>query len=188
MTIETTRTTTGGALGIVHVPKSGGIAVRSALCEVEGTHAAPPYFDREMVASVDVGVLPPPIRRDFVEDDHLAEICSDHRLVMGHYSGPLLLDSGCRQLAVQVREPRARVLSLYRYWRSRPDEVLDEWGEWGRTALASARSDLPEFLRSPHIWPAADNAIARQVLLRQTPPKAPSGAAPDEEGAPGRAL
>jgi hypothetical protein len=169
LSIETTRTTTEGTLGVVHVPKCGGIAVRSALRELEGSHATAPYFDRELVASVDVGILPPPIRDDFVEDDHLRRICEEHRLVMGHYSGQLLLDSGCRQLALQVREPRARVLSLYRYWQSRPDDVLDEWGEWGRTALVSARSDLSGFLRSPHIWPAVDNSIARQLLLRRTP-------------------
>jgi hypothetical protein len=91
---------------------------------------------------------------------------------MGHYSGQLLLDGGCASLALQVREPRARVLSLYRYWKSQPDEVLDQWGEWGRTALVSARGSLSEFLRSPHIWPAADSAIARQLLLRWTPPDA----------------
>jgi hypothetical protein len=169
LTIETARTTTEGALGVVHVPKCGGIAVRSALAELEGSHAAAPYFDREMVASVDVSILPLATRHDFVEDEHLREICGDHRLVMGHYSCQLLLDSGCRCLALQLREPRARILSLYRYWQSQPDEVLDEWGEWGRTALASARSSLPDFLASRYIWPAADNAIARQVLLRWTP-------------------
>ena len=71
--------------------------------ELEGSYAATPYFDREMVASVDVGVLPPATRRDFVDDDRLRTICSGHRLVMGHYSGQLLLDSGCRGLALQVR-------------------------------------------------------------------------------------
>jgi hypothetical protein len=172
VTFESTRTTTQGTLGVVHVPKSGGIAVRTALQELDRSHAASPYFDRELVANVDVGILPASTRVDFVDDAHLREICGDHRLVMGHYSAPLLLESGCQSLALQVREPRARVLSLYRYWQSRPDEVLDEWGEWGRTALASARSSLPEFLCSKHIWPATDHAIARQVLLRTTPPEA----------------
>ncbi|MGA8726867.1 MAG: hypothetical protein WB565_17675 [Acidimicrobiales bacterium] len=172
MSIETARTTTEGTLGVVHVPKSGGIAVRTVLRELDGSHATAPYFDRELVASVDVGVLPPSTRDDFVEDGQLREICDEHRLVMGHYSGQLLVDSGCRTLALQVREPRSRVLSLYRYWQSRPDEVIDQWGEWGRTALVSARGSLSEFLRSPHIWPAADSAIARQLLLRRTPPDA----------------
>lgn len=162
------------AIGIPHVPKVGGTAVRTAVRSIPGSHATTPYFDEDIIAGVPLSVsgLPETMRGEFLRDGELGELCSQYQLVMGHYSGRHLLDAGCSHLAVLLREPRARVLSLYRYWRAQHPTVISDWGDWGATTVASAQAVLPEFLHSPHIWPATENAIARQVLVHDAPPDA----------------
>ncbi len=162
------------SIGIPHVPKVGGTAVRSAVQSIPGSHATTPYFDEDMIAGVPVSVsgLSEKVEREFLRDGELRGLCSQYQLVMGHYSGRHLLDAGCSHLALLLREPRARVLSLYRYWRAQHPTVVGDWGDWGATAVASAQAMLPEFLRSSAIWPAKENAIARQVLVHNAPPHA----------------
>jgi hypothetical protein len=160
------------AVGLLHVPKAGGTAVRNAVRSIPGTHATTPYFDEDMIAGVSVTGLPEAMRAEFVRDGELRELCSRYQLVVGHFSGRHLLDAGCRRLAVLLREPRARILSLYRYWRALNPTVLSDWGEWGATTVASAQFAFSEFLRSPHVWPATENAISRQILVHATPPNA----------------
>jgi hypothetical protein len=88
---------------------------------------------------------------------------------MGHFGAQELLDAGVDKVAVQLREPRARLLSLYRYWQSTSKEVRASWGPWGERALQAADLPLEGFLKSRHAWPATDNAIARQLLVEGSP-------------------
>jgi hypothetical protein len=81
-----------------------------------------------------------------------------------------LTAAGCAALAVQVREPRARVLSLYRFWQGWSDEMQQAWGRWGSELVARADLPLGEFLAAPGVWPAVDNAIVRQLLASRTAP------------------
>ncbi len=90
---------------------------------------------------------------------------------MGHHTPESLLDGGFGGLGTQVREPRARLLSLYRYWQTLPDAIIDSWGVWGTTALRAAALPLERFLSSAPAWVATDNAVARQLLsLDAVPP------------------
>ena len=99
-----------------------------------------------------------------VNDDAYRHVVHAHRVVMGHVSSATLVGAGCTGLAVQVREPRSRLLSLYRYWQAQDETQLERWGTWGRTVVAAARLPLADFLASPTTWPATDNALARQAL------------------------
>jgi hypothetical protein len=93
-------------------------------------------------------------------------------MVMGHYAVDFLIHGGCPQIAVQLREPRARLLSLYRCWQGLAPETIAGWGSRAGSALRSVQLPLPGFLRSLGAWPAADNAVARHLLGHHTPAEA----------------
>lgn len=161
----------------MHIPKTGGTAVRALLApfstEPAWAETGPteglgtgPYFDQSMIEGVRVAELPEPRRRQFVTRRQLRELCAASTLLMGHYSAQRLLDAGCVQLATLVREPRARLASLYRYWESVADDELAAWGPWGAAAISAARHPLRRFLVAPGAWPATHNAMACQLLLR----------------------
>jgi hypothetical protein len=155
-------------LGIVHIPKTGGYAVRSALSAVCRLDESPAYHDAQLIAGTSIRDLPRPTQDTFVTARQLREIGRGRQVLIGHYSAPTLVAAGCAELAVQLREPRSRLLSLYRYWQSQ-QAIREEWGPWGLTALGS--SDLPfdKFITSPGVWPATSNAVARQLLVSRTP-------------------
>jgi hypothetical protein len=108
--------------------------------------------------------VPSPNRETIATVADLRDIAHSHRVVIGHYSALSLLEAGCSDLALQVREPRARLLSLYRYWQSQPDSVRTSWGIWGQELVGKADLPLREFLTSPCVWPAVDNLLVRQTL------------------------
>ena len=62
-----------------------------------------------------------------------------------------------------TREPRARLVSHWLYWRSNSDEALAPWGEWGEW-VKSARQDFADFLSDPRAYSQTDNVAARLLL------------------------
>lgn len=167
-----------GTVGVVHVPKTGGAAIRAAFGAIAEWYTGPCYHDSSLIDGVDVSSLPPATGSQFATPSSMRRICDSHRLVMGHYAAYFLVEAGCQQLATQLREPRARLLSLYRYWRALPEGAVDDWGPWGDVALRSASLPLESFLTSTGAWTASDNGIARQLLGRPV-----TGAAPHPRGA-----
>lgn len=153
-------------LGVVHIPKCGGVALRIALSHLEATYTGPLYFDHTACFGVSdyVWSTPSPNRETIASARDLQSVVTGHRLVIGHYGGLQLVNAGCDMLAVQVREPRSRLLSLYRYWQSRPESELASWGRWGSDVVAKASLPFGDFLYDPNAWPATDNAVARQTL------------------------
>ena len=163
-----------GLLGVVHLPKSGGTAVRSALAALDDVVAGPCYFDDFMFGGRRPSGLSDDQEARITSPDHLRRMAEGRRLVIGHYQASTLVDAGCQRLAVQIREPRARLLSLYRYWQL--PEARAGWGSWEATALAAADGSLTSFLAAPAAWPAAVDAVARQLLLSHRPLPAKPGA------------
>ena len=158
-----------GALGVVHIPKTGGSAIRSGLHEAIGDGAGSTYFDASIVAGVDVQRLPEQARALFVAKGQLRSMCRSNELVMGHFSAPALMSAGCSGLAVLLREPRARLLSLYRYWQSQTEAEIAAWGLWGQQTVASSRLPFDRFLQMASVWAATNDAIARQLLVGAVP-------------------
>jgi hypothetical protein len=154
-----------GRLGILHVPKSGGTAVRNVLSGLPEVYGGPLYFDHAHFGSERLrrGV-PSPNADTIASSADIAAVVEGHRAVIGHYSGPTLLDAGCTALAVQVREPRSRILSLYRFWEGQDADERAGWGLWGSELVAAADVPLREFLRADAVWPATDNAMHRQIV------------------------
>jgi hypothetical protein len=152
-------------LGIIHVPKSGGSSLRSAVAQLPGGYSGPLYFDEQYFGSFELlqGV-PSPNRETIAKPEDLRAIVESHRVVIGHYGALSLMEGGCTDLGIQVREPKARLLSLYRYWQAQPDSVRLSWGLWGQDLVAKADLPLKGFLTSPSVGPAVDNLLVRQAL------------------------
>jgi hypothetical protein len=160
----------GGSLGIIHIPKTGGVALREALAGMPGCYAGPLYFDPAHFGSAELlDAVPEPNRSAVATSGALADLVPLHQLLIGHYSARTLIEAGCTALASQVREPRARILSLYRFWQSTPADERASWGLWGSSLIA--RADLPfdRFLASTSVWPALENSMARQLLGQRLP-------------------
>ena len=155
-------------LGVLHVPKSGGSSLRVALAQMTDCYTGPLYFDHTHFGATAVAeAVPTPNRETIATLSDLAEITKTHRLIIGHYAGSSLLAAGCHSVALQVREPRSRLLSLYRFWQAQSESVRASWGPWGRDVVAKSDLPLKEFLAFRGAWPVLDNAIARQMLGHQ---------------------
>jgi hypothetical protein len=163
-------------LGVLHIPKCGGSAVRSALARLDGCYAGPLYYDEAHFGEPDLSEsLLPSRRAEVASRQQLRPVVARSRLVIGHYSSRSLVAAGAKQLATQIREPRSRLLSLYRYWQGQTPDERQPWGLWGSRLVATADRPLGAFLANPALWPAVDNAMVRQVcqtgsrLLRSAP-------------------
>jgi hypothetical protein len=158
-------------IGVVHIPKCGGSAVLAAVRTIEGAYTAPGYIDHAHRGSARLSADIPADRASWVvSPDQLAEIVAHHRIVMGHYAASSLVDAGCTELAVQLREPRARLLSKYRFWQSRSDAERAADGLWGQEFVATADRPLDEFLSNRATWTATRNRITSKTLLAASSP------------------
>jgi hypothetical protein len=154
-----------GCLGILHLVKGGGMAVRDAVARLPGSYTGPRYFDLQQFPSPDLlDGASEEVLATIVDGSDYRQVVGGHRVVMGHVSAATLLAAGCSDLAVQVREPRSRLLSLYRYWQAQTGPHLATWGRWGLEVVGAADLALAGFLDSPATWPATDGALARQSL------------------------
>src|SRR5271155_862868 len=154
-------------LGVIHVPKVAGTSLRSAFVEIPGTYTGPKYFDEPYYGSRSmVDAIPMPNRDTTASLSDLTEIVKSNRLVIGHYSAGSLRAAGCTHLAMQVREPRARLLSLYRFWQQQSASVRASWGLWGHDVVSKSDLPLRDFLASPSVRPAVDNLFSRFALAR----------------------
>jgi hypothetical protein len=140
------------------------MALCSALRKLESTHTGPLYYDDRSGVNPDAWSVPSPNRETIASARELRAVVARHRLVMGHYGGPQLVDAGCAALAVQLREPRSRLLSLYRYWQSRSESELASRGRWGSSVVAKAALPFLDFVSQPDGRPATDNVLVRQTL------------------------
>jgi hypothetical protein len=158
-----------GPLGVVHVPKSGGAAVGKALQGLPGCYSGPLYFDYAHFG-YDTRPTVVPRRRGAViaSPEELGRALTGATLFIGHVSADTLLRAGCWQLAVQVREPRSRLLSLYRFLQAIPNAERWRWGRWGLGMGRGADRPLASFLENPKLWAAVDNSMARQLLATRS--------------------
>ena len=81
-------------LGVVHIPKTGGYAVRSALSAVCKLDESPAYHDAQLIAGIPIRHLPRAKQNTFVTARQLREIGRGRQVLVGHYSIPTLIAAG----------------------------------------------------------------------------------------------
>ncbi len=84
-----------------------------------------------------------------------------YQAVSGHFSLPTLLQiADASSIATVLRDPRARLLSLYMFWRTPAvGELMAPYD-----ADAHAQRPLWEFLSEPLLAPSIDNQVCRLLL------------------------
>ena len=152
----------------LHVPKSGGESIHAALRAAlpEGSLAAQ-RLDR---TGIRIFVeLPGPNEFDGSDYKVLALTSDDiksmagRRAVSGHFSlGTLQQITHPSRIATIFREPRARLLSLYSFFRA--PGVRDFWSPFGSGLLSGTERPLHEFLSDPVYARATDNQVSRMLL------------------------
>lgn len=148
----------------MHVPKSAGRSVSEAL-ESALPHGSisPKRQDTTLLCGFsDFGALGEHIRSQLVIDPEEISELSDYRVVSGHFSlSTLLAVTGASSVATVLREPRARLLSHYAYWRY-SSGLRAIWK--GYPPLDHALRPLGDFLAEPRIAQATDNLVCRMLL------------------------
>ena len=164
----------GRPVSFLHLEKTAGTALANALTE----RFHPLQIDQDPNRTM------PPHRRSAFPTPALAAI-RERKLVWGHYDLPSLLRlDPQRAIVTMLRDPAARILSLYGYWRSVEPSSLERFGN--EELKLAQRLDLLAFLRhdDPSLVDMIDNLYVRRLTGLYW-----SGAAVDPLRAdPGRAL
>ncbi len=159
-------------IGYLHIPKAAGSSGTEAL--VRAANAAqrpdgrpvtvcPAVFDRSLYGGFDDFASFDDTRRWMVFEGPV-EGLADFDVVAGHYNAQSLCNGrSTDDLVVLFREPRARLISLYTYWRSWTEAEHAGWGGYDASRHA-VDLDWADFLVDESIAPQIDNVAARLVL------------------------
>lgn len=149
-------------IGVLHIPKSAGSSVSTALRQALDDHTWSPYdFDPAQFGPLrDEPVPPAAVPRVLPDPAELRTVTA----ASGHFAlSTLLVGFDVADIVMLLREPRSRLLSHYEYWRGLPADQRDEDSSWSLTA--SARElDFDEWLCSPRIAYQTDNVVLRTLL------------------------
>ncbi len=103
----------------------------------------------------------PEARSQLAVDQPEMQSLGRYRAVSGHFSLATLLQiTDTSSICTVLREPRARLLSLYMYWRT--PGTTEFWAPYDTAEYA--RRPLGEFLSEPVLAPAIDNQVCRMLL------------------------
>jgi hypothetical protein len=151
----------GLRLGIVHVMKTAGTSLRALLSTTGQAYTGPCYLETR--TDVDMSDWDDEGRSMVFGPGDLVRRFEQRPAVMGHVLARSYLDAGATQLILTVREPRARLLSLLRYYELDP-EATGHSGALGQAMQASACQCVSDFLET---WPLpayTRNSIAHFML------------------------
>ncbi len=147
----------------MHVPKSGGSSIHAALeAALAQGSLAPQRFDTSLFCDFDdFHLMRPETRSQIVTSPEEVRPLGRYRVASGHFSLPTLLQvTDAPSIATVLREPRARLLSLYMFWRTPAvGELMAPYD-----ADAHAQRPLWEFLSEPLLAPSIDNQVCRLLL------------------------
>ena len=130
----------------------------------------------------DLELLRPEARALVLESPEDEKALRDYRAIAGHFSLDTLLSvAPASAVCTVLRESRARVLSVYTFWRTLRSK--DESPSVVYRTAANARRPLAEFLSNCELASAIDNQVCR-MLLGEDPrlPMAGFAATSDVEG------
>jgi hypothetical protein len=147
----------------MHVPKSAGASILAALEKtLPAGSLAPQRFDSSVFCDFnDFELLRPDVRARVAVNLPEVESLGRYQAVAGHFSLATLLHvARASSIATILREPRARLLSVYTYCRT--PGVFDLMSPYRMHEHASR--PLPAFLSEPRLAPAIDNQLCRMLL------------------------
>ncbi len=158
----------GGGTGasptcFLHIPKGAGSSIHSALeAALPPGSLAPQRFDSSVFCDFDdFELLRPEARARIAANPPEVQSLRRYRAISGHFSLTTLLEiADASSISTVLREPRARLLSLYMYWRT-PD-IGDFWAPY--SATEHAHQPLSAFLSELRLAPAVDNQVCRMLL------------------------
>lgn len=159
---------TAAPLCFLHVPKCGGQSVERALeAALPDGAVAPRGADfggcRTVSSRTSFEDVDEWVRSLIAIRDEEVDSLRDYRVVAGHFMLPTLLRiAPPARIVTVLREPRARLLSLYLFFRT-PD-MHELWADYCGDLLDTALRPLEAFLFEPKIARATDNQVCRMVL------------------------
>jgi len=147
----------------LHIPKSAGSSVHSALqAALPPGSLAPQRTDLSIFCNFeDFELMRPEARSQIAVCPSEVQSLGRYRAVSGHFSLATLLQiADASSICTVLREPRARLLSLYMYWRT--PGTTEFWAPYHTAGYA--RQPLWKFLSEPVLAPAIDNQVCRMLL------------------------
>ncbi|MDG2232957.1 MAG: sulfotransferase domain-containing protein [Ilumatobacter sp.] len=149
-------------IAMLHIPKSAGNSVATALHEVLPNHSWSPYvFDPSQFGSMRNEPLPERQVGQVLPDPSMLR---EYSAATGHFSlSTLLAAFDAADVVMLVREPRARLLSHYQYWRGLDEFHRDERNTWRVTAKAT-QLHFGEWIIDPETAYQTDNILVRMLL------------------------
>ena len=147
----------------MHVPKCAGMSIHAALEAAFGPESVcPRRMDTTTFCEFhDFNLLQPPVRNLIAVDDDEIRAMRRFPVVSGHFALPALLEvTDAAYVGTILREPRARLLSLYMYWRI--PKIFDHVAPYNLEE--HSLQPLATFLSQETLAPATDNQICRMLL------------------------
>ncbi len=148
----------------LHIPKSAGSSFHAVLHAGYPPGAiSPRRCDTAEFTGFDAFDELPASTRDIIAaDEHELEQLGGFEIVSGHFTLPNLLRlTPPDHIATILREPRARLISLYAYYRLSP-WLVEVWRPYDR--VLSGRLPLDEFLADETLAAETDNQTCRLLL------------------------
>ena len=146
-------------LAFLHLPKAAGSSYRHAFAQHYAPDVTVPWlFDRVIFGHHhSIETLAMPILLDADAD------LSGYRYMVGHFALPTITRSFDAADVVSIlREPRARLLSHYTFWRSWSAAAHEEWVSYNVSSLAT--SSLVDFCTHGAAAHQTDNLITRMIV------------------------
>jgi hypothetical protein len=154
----------GRPLALLHIPKCAGTSIMDSITLSAGPGPHINGFDRCLFGDYQDFDSIPRMMRSVIYLNK-AELPPNASTVMGHFAFNTLRhrypEAG---LAIFVREPIARLLSHWTYWRSLTWFSLRHWGSAWSARLKLARLPLEKFLSHPDIACQTDNIATRMLV------------------------
>jgi hypothetical protein len=148
----------------VHVPKSAGSSIKSAVgARCDPATVSPRQLDQVLFGGFDRFDAMPNQTHEIIAVDGAAALggCD---VVMGHFSvASFSPHFDTTEMMTVLREPRTRLLSLYTFWRGWSPERHADWDPYDASRRAVTAS-WDEFLNDPSLASQTDNVVARMLL------------------------
>jgi hypothetical protein len=157
-------TKTSSTRSFLHIPKSAGTSITTALeASLSAGSVSPKRQDTELLCGFTaLDRIAPGARKILVTCPEEVLALGKYPVVSGHFSLVTLAQvSAPERIATVLRDPRARLLSHYTYWRY-SSGLREMWG--GYPPMLEALRPLEEFLAEPRIAQATDNLVCRMLL------------------------